>query len=289
MKLNVGSKKTKGMLFAGCSFTWGQGLYYYSGLDTLKQPPINQYKQHFVTLAHERYMESLRFPRLVANHFDAFELCQPFNGGASYSIHDWWRRCFMSLDDPNKTYRSNFKHNIPTYHYSEVSHVFYQFTQWHRAQSSYKPGEDIITHSDALREPGFKDWLVEQNLTLNNYEILARKKEIYDVKKFLMEFDRQGIKTYVMCWPYDMSDDILNDSWLSSRFITFNYKEKHYNDIESMMIDGTQVNGIHINPELTIIRDYENFEVPPQDDHPSRLCHRVIADNIINYLEKGKK
>ena len=27
----------KGIIFAGCSYTWGQGLYYYSGLETLKE------------------------------------------------------------------------------------------------------------------------------------------------------------------------------------------------------------------------------------------------------------
>ena len=36
-------KVTKGIIFAGCSFTWGQGLYYYSNMETLKEPPPNQY------------------------------------------------------------------------------------------------------------------------------------------------------------------------------------------------------------------------------------------------------
>ena len=30
----------KGILFGGCSFTWGQGLYFYSNLPNLYEPKI---------------------------------------------------------------------------------------------------------------------------------------------------------------------------------------------------------------------------------------------------------
>ena len=49
MKLKQNAKVTKGMVFAGCSFTWGQGLYYYSGMDTLQEPPPNHYKHELVS------------------------------------------------------------------------------------------------------------------------------------------------------------------------------------------------------------------------------------------------
>ena len=64
----------KGLIFAGCSFTWGQGLYYYSGLDTLVEPAPDCYDAKLVTDAHKKYMETLRYPRLVANHFKTFEI-----------------------------------------------------------------------------------------------------------------------------------------------------------------------------------------------------------------------
>ena len=63
----------KGIVFAGCSFTWGQGLYYYSKMETLKEPAPEQYEHKLVTDAHKRFMATLRFPRLVANHFKTFE------------------------------------------------------------------------------------------------------------------------------------------------------------------------------------------------------------------------
>ena len=64
-----------GIVFLGCSFTWGQGLYFYSGLDTLKLPD-NEYmfNQNEVTHAHIMYKNKFRFARLVADEFKTFEL-----------------------------------------------------------------------------------------------------------------------------------------------------------------------------------------------------------------------
>jgi hypothetical protein len=72
----------KGLIFAGCSFTWGQGLYYYSKLDTLVEPAPDCYDAKLVTDAHKRYMSTLRYPRLVANRFNTWEVTSKQNGGS---------------------------------------------------------------------------------------------------------------------------------------------------------------------------------------------------------------
>ncbi len=40
------------------------------------------------------------------------------------------------------------------------------------------------------------------------------------------------------------------------------------------------------NPELIIESDSENFIDTPKDHHPSLLCHKVMANNIIEHLIK---
>lgn len=279
------SPVTKGMIFAGCSFTWGQGLYYYSNMSTLVEPPANQYHSNYVNDTHIEYMKSLRFPRFVANHFNTFELCQPWNGGASYSIHDWWRRCFMDKTDPEKN-KGNHPAVPPTYNYEDVSHVFYQFTQWSRAQASTKLDQPYpMTHNDIMHNPVFGQWLRDNNLTLDRYIDLAKRKEIQDVKEFLQTFTDKGIKVYVMSWPRDLVEYIEQDDWLRNRMINFEYKGNSYPSIEHMM-ESTNEFGEIVNPELTIYWDVDEFEVTPHDMHPSRKCHRVIADNIIKHLER---
>ena len=37
---------------------------------------------------------------------------------------------------------------------------------------------------------------------------------------------------------------------------------------------------------MTIYNDVENLIDPPMDTHPSKECHRVIADSIIKSIKK---
>jgi hypothetical protein len=108
MKTNLNT--TKGIIFAGCSFTWGQGLYYYSNMSTLKEPPPDMYDTSLVTTAHLKFMESIRFPRLVSNNFKTFEIVHPDNGGSDDKTCDYWKWCFG--------YNST-----PIYHFDEFGYL----------------------------------------------------------------------------------------------------------------------------------------------------------------------
>jgi hypothetical protein len=65
-------------------------------------------------------------------------------------------------------------------------------------------------------------------------------------------------------------------------FKTFSgYIDETYDTIQEMQNN---------NKELYIEHDYEFFsENTPKDHHPSKLCHRVIANNIINSIENDLK
>ena len=199
----------------------------------------------------------------------------------------------MDKTDPVK-HKGNHPSAPPTYNYEDISHVFYQFTQWPRAQSPAKLNQYTTTHNDTMNDPLFAQWLIDNNLTLDKYIDQAKKKEIQDAKEFLQTFTDRGIKVYVMIWPRDMVDVIEQDDWLRSRMIKFEYNRKGYPtnasviypSIEDMMLDNYNQFGEYANPELTIYWDVDEFEVTPGDMHPSRQCHRVIADNIIKHLER---
>lgn len=271
MKLKS-DKQTKAIVFAGCSFTWGQGLYYYSNLPTLVEPPPYVYDKSLLKETHIEFMKSVRFPRLVANHFETVELVQPFNGGATYSILNWWNCAFSK--------ENNALQDFPTlrYDYSDVSHVVFQCTQWQRSNAIPKfKGQDSHLNYYTKHEKSFFEWLDENNLTLDEYFEMAKQQDINDIKTFLQNFENHGIKTSILTWPDDMVTPILNDSWLKERYIDFDHEGNTYGSIESM---------IQSNKYLEIINDYHNFlyEDTPKDGHPSLKCHRVIADNIIRKL-----
>ena len=81
-----------------------------------------------------------------------------------------------------------------------------------------------------------------------------------------------------MTWSEDLVAHMSKDDYLASRMITFDYLGTMYHSIEKM---------IDNNPGLTLSTDYQNFEIPPTDNHPSLLCHKIIANNIITYIHEN--
>ena len=73
MKL-IKNDVTKGIVFAGCSFTWGSGLWYYSNSSTIIEQNGQSFDRRKMNLSHIKYMESVRFPRVVANHFNTYDV-----------------------------------------------------------------------------------------------------------------------------------------------------------------------------------------------------------------------
>jgi len=263
---------TKGIIFAGCSFTWGQGLYYYSNLSTLKEPPPNCYYPELVDLAHIEFMKSVRYPRLVANYFNTFELVQTPNGGSCESIAEWWDSSFTD----GITFNGD---KTPRYEYSDISHLTFQMTHWHRntCTMNFEGVEYKMSYTEAYRHRIFDKWLTENNLTLEEWEYNGRQANIDNIKNFLQIMESHGVGTTILTWPIDNVEFIKKDSWLNERFMPIVYKDSVYNSMEDLIIR---------NNELKIDTDYENFDTPPRDHHPSLKCHRVMAQNIIRYLER---
>lgn len=266
----------KGIIFAGCSFTWGQGLYFYSNLPTLIEPKPDQYDPKLLTASHVKYTEMLRFPRLVANHFNTFEWVHPLNGGSHKSIIQWWRTSLdPSINSPTHVDSTPVK-KISS---QEISHVIFQLTQPHRCPFLDIGKKNPIAFCEAYWPDNrdlFEQWLVKHNLTLDSYEEYYIQYSLNAVKKFLVDCELEGLKTLIINWPKKNIEIIKQDRWFSDRFVPLEYLGKQYNDIETLMTE---------HPDMSIHTDYENLTIPPIDMHPSKKCHELIAQNLIKKLE----
>jgi hypothetical protein len=289
------SNVIKGMIFAGCSYTWGQGLYYYSNLETLRdQENPWGYTRWIANPAHHKFKEKVRYPRLVADHFKSFEIVHPENGGANDSIVQYWERCFIDRS-PGAMFSSEAHGSVPNkiefIDYDEVSHVVFQLTQWNRDTLEIEIEGEIIKapiqwywdnnpNRDRAYRDLFEKYLESAGGKFGDLNEDLQNKGLLNVKRFLQNCETRGIKTYILSWPHEFIKFIERDDWLKERWITFDYNEKNYKCIENMNLD---------NPELEIYKDYESFKTPPLDSHPSLKCHRIIAENVIKFIENKEK
>lgn len=271
----------KGLVFGGCSFTWGQGLYYYSSLPRLQEPEnAYSYDAKLLTKSHILYKDSIRYPRLVANHFDTFEVFKLGNGGSEDETFDFLNVLFHKKDNP--TYGSHL--TLERWDYSEAEYIIVQLSQlWrNRYYFNYKGEIQSAMLWPNTKEIGdnqemFFEWLLEKNMTFDDWVELHKSAQIKRLKKEFEFYESKGIKCRLLTWENILLDKIFQDEYLDSRFIKLKYENKVFNSISDLQKE-------HKN--MSIDYDYEFFgEITPKDHHPSKLCHQVIAKNIINRIE----
>lgn len=82
----------KKMIFAGCSYTWGQSLHYYGGFPDDEHPKDGFYYGNKILPHHYQYNVDNRFPTLVADRFSRKPLVEATNGGSNDQMIEWATR-----------------------------------------------------------------------------------------------------------------------------------------------------------------------------------------------------
>jgi hypothetical protein len=271
----------KGILFGGCSFTWGQGLYYYSDLPNLEEPEPFKYDPSKILKSHRRFMESKRFPRLVANYFGTFEVVKKENGGSEDETFRFFDRLFSELGSEKYGHITD-----ESFNYEDFDYLILQVSQPGRniIEFSYE-GKDwevqLMQTNEKEVKKNFYCWLIDSDKT---YEMWYKEfigDLFHMIKKKLMFYESKGIKTKIIFWHDDYLGLLGGDEFMRERHIPLNYRNEYFPTINTMM---------EKYPYLRIVNDTSNFEgTPPSDDHPSLKCHEIIADAVINSIGYSMK
>jgi hypothetical protein len=252
----------KGIIFAGCSFTWGQGLYYYSDMDNVIPQVEGTFHPSKLTKAHILYKDILRFPRLVANHFNTFEVVKDSNGGSDD----------MSMKFVDTLFNGNGIEG--KFNHCEIDYIIFQTSQIVRNGYKFEYNGVIRNRTEPNGDKILTNWLVQNNISYDEwFNDYFCKRCLENIKKFFILYEEKGIKCRVLCWQNDLLPYIKNDEYMNGRFITLN----QYDSIDDL---------IKNNDHMLISNDYLNFTNPIDDRHPSKLCHQIIAQNIIKNIEK---
>jgi len=272
----------KGLLFGGCSFTWGQGLYFYSDLPGLVYPPNETtYERNHITDAHLRYKDTIRYPRLVANHFNTFEVVKNDNGSEDETF-DFFNMIF----NPDMTGVEHL--SLEKYSYNDFDYVIIQLSQVSRNKFWFTlNGEEQFCGAwvggDGKISFGYNIenlfiWMEQNNLSVDEWYELHKDCQVKRLKEKLLFYEEKGLKPIIFAWTDELLDRIKKDDYLYSKFINIEYNGITYETIENLQ---------RINGNMKIQKDVNSFkDVPPLDHHPSKECHKVFAQNIIKRIEK---
>lgn len=261
--------KMKGMVFVGCSFTHGHGLWNYGNFSGKRQDDnVNNDKIH----TFEKYTQSQRFPRLVANHFNSWEFVRKYYSGDDENSVGLLNHMFQ-IDSPIK-YFEEVKFN-----FDDISHVIFQTSYIDRCpyifnqETKERVRIDRMTEEEQMRI--FDEWGFEN---VEDYFNVLRAQWYSEIRKLFLLLESKGIKCYMISITDDYLNFIKNDSYINNRLIRINYENKIFDTIIELF---------NYDKKLMIINDTDMLENPPIDLHPSLKCHKVISKSIIEKIEKN--
>jgi len=282
----------KGMVFAGCSFTWGQGLYFYHDMDKSHIPlKPNEYDECKLKSKDFLYKNTLRFPRLVANHFNTFDVVQRSNGGTD-DISMYFIKEILNIHPTNEI--SNFKFDFDDIEYviiqttqpkrSTIEFILentkYNYSRANEGETYYNPNFSCDDHGWKLvknEKEKFLLWLEKNNHSIDDGFKLMNKQILQRFKTLIQYLESKNIKTKILSWTNDYIELIKNDEYFNDKFISLNYNNKKFDCIDDLF---------EYDKTLRITHDPEK-KIEVEDDHPSKRCHEIIAKSIISNIENG--
>lgn len=271
-------------IFAGCSYTWGQGLWSYCPTNEYI-PTVDEYINGIVEIPQvgNVFRQNNNYPKLVCNEIGGIPVYKFHNGGTDYESYEYINRWLSEYDSNDigylifqttQLYRSPFPFEIDGKRYHLRSTPgFRNMTRVDEVKSQTK--YQIDYENDDVGIDYFYKWLIENKIDIEDFEKIHQEYIGNLIKETLQMCEDLGIKTYILSWTDEYLSFIKNDEFLNDRFIDFEYNGKIYDCIESMQIE---------NLHLHIQYDSAKLHNDGGDLHPSLECHKIIANAILKKI-----
>ena len=289
------------IIFAGDSYTWGEGLELFQ--DTDKWVNLRNKEMHHFDLQESsdmpsvKFREENRFPGIVANHYDTTAMVEKNNGGnaASSLRHLKSKIKFYSKESISCII---FQHTSllrnPLHFKYDCQCSFCLETSWESLEKFMHMLHEIIQEgkklNDVLKEDKFNIHFFNEIVKITNIKKEDNYKTILDkFEVFVLKYKREGISTlieelkeiekvipiyFLDNWVKEDSDILNEFDYIIDRTIPLmdddgNYHIK-WNDWEKN-IEGYEI--------------CDNFP-KTQNNHPSLKSHKIIASSIIKFLDE---
>lgn len=309
----------KNIIFSGCSFTWGQGLWHYGNFDDIVKPIQYEFDRDVIKDSHIQYMEKNRFSYIVSKYFGKSDIVKRVNGGSEDESLNFVKSCFKEFKNDNNMRWDYLQKDLNPflYDYKDVTHIIYQTSILNRCEYTF----DI----DLKKYKDYRKHLVADDISSKN-------KYDFDDKRFLTtekQTLRIGVGNYIVGEDEDFKLNLFLDSLIDSGISFDEFEKFHHintknlikkelkffeekgikvyilpwkNDIlevtkEDDWFQKRYIPIIHPNKYYKSIQDLMDgednmsidsdsyFQETIYDMHPSLDCHKVLALSIIDKLK----
>ena len=243
----------KGIIFLGCSHTWGEGLYFYSGLDGLPFTETHSYDASKIRSVFHDYRKKYRYTRLLSDNLDTWEYTSDIGNGGTNITHF------------NYVIQENMKHGHIKY--NDFGLFVWQLTD---------PVRDIPGGHDRLEK--------ETNDDFYQSEI---KNHLFFIERIVRRWESKGVKVLLLGYLDDYINHPSCSEYIKNRWVYLEFQNIKYSCIYSMLTEHPikSENGINI-PPLSLHDDFSSMGYQKNDIHPNKLGHTIICNSILKKLKE---
>ena len=257
----------------GCSFTFGEGLQFFSNLKSVTIPKQHMFDYEQLTHAQYRFIQNNRYSKLLADLLGGVDVNSSKNGGSNDGIYKELR--LLSINDKEIKIKDRVGYNRETYtRLDEIDYIVIQFTNIYR--------DELLINGKVYpqlnMETGVNEYIkkyLKDDLTFDDYTKILCEQTINKFKNVFKTIEQQkpDIKIRVFSWESELDEYLRLDEYFKDKTITFNYKDKEYKTLRDM---------VYSKSKLTI---QETFHPNCRNDqHMNLEGHRLIAESIYKTL-----
>lgn len=283
------------IIFAGCSFTWGQGLWSY--LETKDHVPSYEewiFEDKPLPSGSHEIREKLRFANIVAEKLNSNSIVKYNNGGCE----DESIRFINYLFDVDATYETYFP--VEKYSYDDISTVVYQTSQLNRNVFMFEHNNEFFCIKatpdkrafDYIEKRIFKEdgtiniiklkgfdplyeWMYENDYEIEDVVNQFTKSIIDNIENTLSVLCKNGVNVKIVSWTNEYLEEFNKRNFFKDKLIKLEYEGQVFYCIEDLYKE---------YPNMRLDNDNSVLHYTGNDEHPSKLCHEVIANSILKSL-----
>lgn len=281
----------KSIIAVGDSFTFGEGLQYFSNLPSVIFPDTHYYDPKYINATQHKFIEKNRYIQQVADTIGTTTITRSRNGGSHRQIEDYLEMILpinnlkkYELQDIMEHYKYEIDLNLreTTARLDEISHVIIQTTNPMRDDFEFeRNGNKYNTKNfkqDREKCPIFKEFMeyaIENFAGYNGLEEYVFKLFLDRITDRCKIYEAAGIKIMLLLWQNENNKVALEHEYFKDKIVKIYYGGNEYTSIREWQLK---------NPKFFIKNSFRHIQKCKNDDHPTLEGHSVIAESIIKQL-----